>query len=198
MTKRIKAVTISTREEFEQAANEAALIDTTILGLEVRRDQLIQRVRQRYAAKIDPLVEERDTLTTRAEKYAEGHRAELLPKDKKSVLLTLASFGWKLGNRAVKAISKKLDDQTIIANLKEAGLGSYVRTVEEIAKDKILADCKDDLTLAKLITDNFGDAVPVPVALLSVGLKITQADTFYIQPKEETGETLKATEAKAS
>lgn len=184
MTKRLKAPAIATEEEFRAQVSEIAHLQNQVTAIAARRDGVVQRVQARYAEKIAPIDAAIDARLALVEKYAEAHRAELLPKDRKSADTVLAIFGWRTGNRTVKFTSKKVTEESAILALELAGLGIYVRTVKEIAKDKILADCKDDKTLPFTLGEK-------TVTLEMLGLKIAQSETFYVEPKAETGETLK-------
>lgn len=196
--KRLKARPIESESEFRALVNQIAKLESEHLAIAARRDRAVQRINARYAVKLAPLDDEIDAMLARADAYAELHRTQLLPKDKKSVDLACATFGWRTGNRTVKITPKTISEEDVISALKIAGLGAYVRTCEEIAKDKILADCKDDLTLAAANPATPGEDKSQPVPLAQVHLKITQSETFYIEPKVETAETINPAEAAAS
>jgi len=194
MSKRIKVTPIPDADTFYQTVNAAADIQTEINVLEARRDRALQRVAAAFAAKLAPLDEAIKAKVTLAEAYADAHKKELLPKDKKSVELAQAIFGWRTGMPAVRFTSKQIEEATVVEALKANHLGTYVRTVEEVAKDKILADAKriEERNITVLNSDR-----GTYVILAEVGLKITQSETFYIEPKVATGETLKPAEAAA-
>lgn len=189
MTKRLKAKPLTTEADFIRTINEAASLQSKAATLIAERDARIVEIQNEYAEQLSPIENEIDKLVALADGYAQSHRDALLPKGKKSVELAIASYGWRTGNRTVKLLSR-MTAEGVIAMLKGAGLGAYVRQVEEIAKDKILSDCKDDKTLHMhrvSVTTADEDA---DVSLSSVGLKISQSETFFIEPKAESGETL--------
>jgi len=201
---RIKATTLTTREQFNAAVDSAANLDTMIRYINARRDRAIQRIQIKFGMKTAPLEVQRDAQVGLAEKYADAHRAELLPdeKKKKSGDTATATFGWRDGNRTVRATSKRVTEETAIAVLKAERLGDYVRTKEELAKAKILNDAVDDKTLSRIVLDPVGEAViregeyvMEKVELAKAGLQITQTETFFIEPKVETAATLKSKEA---
>src|SRR5690606_22192250 len=147
-------------------------------------DAELVAIQQRYAGTLDPITHEIAAKVALAEEYAERNRAELLPKDRKSVDTATVTFGWRTGNRAVRALNKQWTEDRIIEALEAADLEEYVREVKEIAKDKILADCTDDKTLATVeYVEQANGEVAIPsetIPLADVGLKITQSESFYI------------------
>lgn len=180
---RIKAQQLETRAEFNAAVDAAANYATMIAYIEARRDKAIVRLQQKFGEKIAPLAVQRDAQVQLAETYADAHRKELLPKDRKSADIPTATFGWREGNRTVQVL-QKLKADAVVAKLKEVGLASYVRTTEEIAKDKILADCRNGKTIPLAPKTEGGRRRHVATARAS--LRITQGETFFIQPKVET------------
>jgi phage host-nuclease inhibitor protein Gam len=57
-----------------------------------------------------------------------------------------------------------------VTNLLKEFLPAYVRTSEEPAKDKLLADREDEV---------------VSALFPKVGISVTQDETFYVEPKKE-------------
>lgn len=196
-SKRIKATPITDNDTFFQIVNQIADMQASMNVTLAERDRDIQTIQAKYATKLSTaqlLIAAKMTL---AAEYAEEHKDALLPKDKKSVDLAQATFGFRMGNRTVRLLSK-LDEATVIENLRNECLDDYIRIVESIAKDAILADCEDDKTLIlPAVANEAGEIIcpEEPVSLSKVGLKITQAETFYVEPKVATGATLKPTEA---
>jgi phage host-nuclease inhibitor protein Gam len=193
---RLKAPALVNEVEFRVMISEIARIQNQLAVIVAKRDGAIQRIQSVYATRIEPLEAAIEAKLSLVEKYADENRSALLPKDKKSADTTLATFGWRLGNRTVKPLTKKHTPEVTIALLKELGLGAYVRKTEEIAKDLILADCKDDKTLAMLfVAGDETKTIEIPIA--NAGLKIAQTETFYVEPKAESATTLKAPDAVA-
>jgi phage host-nuclease inhibitor protein Gam len=189
-TTRIKSSPIATTIEFVATVSELAMLETKKRAIEAQRDTELQRIYTIFDEALAPVVERIRGQMALAEAYADAHRAELLPKDAKSVKTSLATYGWRTGNRAVALLSRVTVDHAINA-LKALGLGGYVATKEEIARAKILADCKDDKTLTIAVSP----ITSREIALADAGLKITQAEAFFVDPTSETAETLKNAEA---
>jgi phage host-nuclease inhibitor protein Gam len=202
---RIKAQPIATRSEF--LANVSALLSLEALKRKINgeRDMALLKVNAEFDARLSPIVAEIKGRIALAEDYADDHRSDLLPKkDAKSFTTGAARVGWRTGNRTVAQRSGVTVEQAINA-LKGLGLEAYVRLREEIAKDSILNDCKDDKTLLRPVRDPVGAIVMEngepkmeAVDIASAGLKISQGESFYIEPSSESAETLTPSAAAAA
>jgi len=202
---RIKAKTLTTREEFNAAVQSAADHDLMIRFIATRRDRAIARIQARFGEKITPHEVERDAQIALAEKYADAHRKELLPdeKKKKSAETATATFGYRTGNRKV-GLLHKVTEANAIASLEALRLSRFVRTVKEVDKERLLRESTDDKTVQRQVLDPVGEPVVDPetqlpkteaIALSTAGVKITQAETFYVEPKIESAEAIKPAEA---
>jgi phage host-nuclease inhibitor protein Gam len=191
MTKRAKALAIPDRDEFFITVNRIAELQRFEALLKAKRDMVLLRVQAKFGEKLKPIQDAIKGMISLADAYGKEHRSELLPKDKKSASLHSAVYGWRDGNPAVKTLRRGQDEQEIIIALKARGLGRYVRMIEEIAKAKILSDVGthtvDDENVQCLLTDK-----NEPVPLTAVGLRIAQTEEFFVTPRVETGETVKA------
>lgn len=78
------------------------------------------------------------------------------------------TIGFRSGNPKLKS-AKGFTWKSILELVKDR-MHNYIRTKEEVAKDKILAD-KDNKDIKQLITQ--------------CGIEIVQEESFYIEPKEE-------------
>jgi len=190
-SKRIKPQPLKSSAEFLSTIVALTTLEATKRKMEAERDLELQALNRRFDARLDPVLAEIKGRMALAETYAEEHRKELLPPKAKSAIYALARFGWREGNRKVALLARVTPEQAIAA-LKALGLDEYVRKTEELAKDKLLGDCKDDKTLP--YTRPEGGQM-VPVALADVGLKITQTETFYVEPTSEAADAIKAGEA---
>lgn len=182
MSKRIKVTALSTRAEFDETVNRCVELQTQIDLLNARKARAQKRVLDAFAIKIEPLETEQKLLAGQAEKYADDHRDEILPKKLKSAQTTLGTFGYRTGNPTTKTLSKWTWDKVVEA-LKLEKLAAYIISKPEPAKAKILADGKDGI-----LTNADGQ----PVALSKVGIKIDQGEVFYIEPKTDGTPTIKA------
>lgn len=195
--KRLKFQTIANTDEFLLVVNQIADFQASVALLGAERDRELQNTHARYAARLTGLDDAIAAKLAQADTFARNHRAELLPKGRKSLELAQAVCGFRIGNRTVKLIGRKTTPGGVIAQLKAAGLTAYVRTTEEIAKDRILVDAADDATLPLPAT---ADATAKPAtgsrqSLASLGLAIARAETFYVESKVASSQALKPAEA---
>jgi phage host-nuclease inhibitor protein Gam len=196
MAKRVKAPSLSDRDAFVATVDAVADLQTQIELIQAREARALQRVQSLYAAKLEPLQEEQKALVSLAEKYADTHRADLLPKDRKSAETGLATFGWRTGNPAVKTIGKVKWD-AIAVLLQARNLLQFLRTVVEVNKEALLAAWRKAdgvlvLRQAQPAKDGQEAKPEIVIAPAALGLRIDQPETFYIAPKVETSEPVKA------
>lgn len=171
---RIKAPKLATRAEFEDAVNKIAALEVKSRKFAATRDARIQAVQNEFKPAETALAQEISRLVVLAEKFAEEHRDELFPKDAKSAETPLARFGFRYGNPTLSLLNRRYTWEAVKQSLKSIGLGHHVRTVEEVDKDGIK-------------NAKFSEAT-----LQQIGVKITQAETFFIEPKLDGAEPVKS------
>jgi phage host-nuclease inhibitor protein Gam len=171
---RIKSTSFKTREEFDAAVNQAAALQTEMRTLTAKRDKLVQRAQGLFAEGLKTREQQLKGLVALAEKYAEKHREELLPAKAKSAATELATFGFRLGNPTLSLLNKKCSWLGVVLACKALKFPNFIRTIEEADKEAIKAATLTDAQRSAL------------------GVKITQSETFFIEPKVEGGEAIKA------
>jgi phage host-nuclease inhibitor protein Gam len=190
-TTRIKAPVILTREEFEILVERVAIHTTRLRQAEANRDEEIQRVQAGWGREISKLGDYIKADVTLCEKYAEEHRAELLPGKAKSNETALARYGFRLGNRTVALLNRKCSWEAAVKLLKAFGYLCCLRTVEEVNKEAVLANTDDQGFIGLPASDEKKGRTNVS-ALGNIGLKINQSETFYIEPKIDGAVQVKA------
>lgn len=187
---RIKTPVLATRAAFDATVADCVRLQQEIDLLNARAAKATQRVVAAFATKRAPLETALKAQAGLAEKYADAHRDELLPiKDRKSADIGPATIGYRTGNPSTKTLAKTWTWEKVLAALKLHQLDAYIATKEDVAKAKILADRKPDEKLGVEVLTN---AKGKPVALAVVGIRIDQAECFYIEPKATTTPTIKA------
>lgn len=171
---RIKSISYKTREEFDAAVNLAAKLQTEIRTITAKRDKLVQRAQALFTNSLSVRTAQLKAIAALAEKYAEANRDELLPAKAKSASTTLATFGFRLGNPTLSLLNKKCSWEGVVLACKLLKFPKFIRTVEEADKDAIKAATLTDEQRTLL------------------GVKITQSESFFIEPNVEGGETIKA------
>lgn len=169
MAKRTKKPIISgvTSEQSEQAFADFAKADARIVKINADMDVQFTKIREKYADELNELEAEKKGAFEIVQVYATENK-ELLFKKKKSVESVHGIFGFRTGTPKVE----KLKGYTweAVAKLAKAFLPEYIRTSEELAKDKLLTDYKEEKVATKLA---------------EIGVKITQEEAFYIERKTE-------------
>ncbi len=170
MTKtRKKKVVVSgvTRDRMEEAFGKFALADAKLQGINAKMDAEITKIRERNAEALAELQEQRDEAFDVLQVYATENREELFSK-KKSMETTHGVLGFRTGTPKLKT-RKGFTWAAVLEMLKEFG-PSYIRTTEEVAKDKIIADRELD---------------DMPELMQRAGILVDQDETFFVEPKKE-------------
>lgn len=171
MASRLKAPSISSRVEFDRCVDDLARTTVALRRLEARRDAQIQTVRAEYEPGVREASARVDALTLLAEKYAEDHREELFPGKSKSAETSLSIFGFRLGNPTLRLLNRRCSWDGVVAALKLVLAGRFIRKTEEADKEAIKGANLPRETLEQL------------------GLKIDQAEAFFVEPKDKPSET---------
>lgn len=169
MAKRAKKTIISgvSREAMEEAFSMYAAADAQQRKLTAEMDSKFVEIRERYADRLAALETEKEDAFDKMQVFATENREELFTK-RKSMETTHGTLGFRTGNPKLKA-RKGMTWAGILELLKIKGK-NYVRTVEEVAKDKLLAE--RDLDDCKEVMD-------------ACCIDVVQDETFYVEPKTE-------------
>ncbi|MDX2110597.1 MAG: host-nuclease inhibitor Gam family protein [Verrucomicrobiota bacterium] len=169
MTTRLKSKStgLTSSIEFRSTIDQIATLQLRANLLIARRDKKIQAIREEADGEIGATQAERDRLLLLAESYASAHRDELLPTDRKSVETPLAIFGFRIGNPTLKTLNSRWTWERVKERCQELKLTQFLVQKETLDKDRI----KTDLT-----TD---------AALANIGCRIEQAESFFIEPKDD-------------
>jgi len=164
--KKVLLPTTITKAEAEEAFAEYAQADAKQQQITSKMDEQITKIREKYAADITELSEQKDAAFDIMHAYAENNRDDF--GKKKSMDFTHGTIGFRTGTPALKT-AKGFTWKSVTVLLAK-GFKDYVRQVTEPAKDKILADrLKPEV---KLMMDE-------------CGIVVDQAETFFIEPKKE-------------
>lgn len=166
---RKKKVIISgiSREEMEEAMHSYATADAEQRSLTAEMDGKLTEIRESYADRLQQLDIEKDEAFEKLQAFATENRDEHFSK-RKSMETTHGTIGFRIGNPQLKP-AKGMTWQGILELLKLKGK-NYIRTVEEIAKDKLLAE--RELEDCAAIMD-------------ACHITVIQKETFYVEPKTE-------------
>lgn len=169
MTRKKKTiVTGITRDVAEQAFADYASADAKVQGITAKMDQEMTRIREKYADQLARLNEVKDEKFDVLQSYAMENREVLFGK-KKSVESAHGVFGFRTGTPKLKSL--KGFTWAAVTNLVKELLPAYIRTTEELAKDKLLAD-----------RDNEDVSSYFP----KIGVQVVQDEVFFVEPKKES------------
>ncbi len=172
MTKRIKAPSITTRIKFERLLDEIAASTVELRHCQAARNNAVQRAQTIFQSEIEAHEAAIKAKASLCEKYAKEHRDELLPGKVKSAETPLARYGFRTGMPTLKLLSKFTWEQ-VVQRLKHLGKRQFIRMVLEPDKQAILtAQTTDDLS--------------------DFGVRVVQAETFFIEPKVDGADLVKA------
>ena len=155
------------REAADEAFATYAKSDAQIQKINAEIELQCAKIREKYADKLATLGDDRDKAFDVLHSFATENQAELFTK-KKSLETIHGTIGFRTGTPKLKTL--KGFTWPAVTNLLKEFLPLYVRTVDEPAKDKLLAD-RDSDNVAK--------------NLQKVGLAVVQDETFYVEPKKE-------------
>lgn len=160
-------VTGITAEQAEAAFSDYAVADARMQNLQSKMDLEITGIRDKYAGELAELQEIRTGNFEIMQAFATEHREELFSK-RKSYESAHGVFGFRTGTPKLKNL--KGFTWKAVTNMVKEFLPDYIRTTEELAKDKLLAD-REREEVAQLLP--------------RCGMAVVQDETFYVEPKKE-------------
>jgi phage host-nuclease inhibitor protein Gam len=121
----------------------------------------IAKIKERYEAQALPLAEKIKALSSGVQTWCEGNRDTLTQSNKtKTVVLASGKINWRMRPPKISLRGK----EKILEELKKMGLKRFIRLIEEINKEAMLAE------------PNVASTVP--------GVSIEQSEDFVITPYE--------------
>lgn len=155
------------REKAEQAFADFASADAQVQNLTSKMDIEVTRIREKYAERLAALNATKEASFDVLQAYATENKDELFSK-KKSLESAHGVFGFRTGTPKLKNL--KGFTWAAVTNLCRELMPSYIRTSEELAKDRLLADREN----------------PEVAALFPrIGVQVVQDETFFVEPKKE-------------
>ena len=167
-------ITGVTRESADEAFATYAKSDAQIQKINAEIELQCAKIREKYADKLATLSSEKDNAFDVLQSFATENQAELFTK-KKSLDMAHGTIGFRTGTPKLKTL--KGFTWEAAKNLVKEFLPGYIRTTEEIAKDKLLADRDEDGSEA--------GTEPMRDRMSRCGIQVVQDETFYVEPKRE-------------
>lgn len=172
-------ITGVTREQADEAFASYAKADASINKIQAEIELQCAKIREKWQDRLSVLTGERDKAFDTLQAFATENQAELFAK-KKSLDMAHGTIGFRTGTPKLKTL-KGFTWASALELLRRI-LPGYVRTAEEIAKDRLLADREIDAVVLNVPEQT---AVPMKEAMASCGIQVVQDETFYVEPKKE-------------
>lgn len=168
MSKREKAPVLEPKniESAESVMADYAKVDAEIEEITAKMDQEITKIRDKYSDKLQQLGEVREEKFLQLQLFAEQNKT--LFDKKKSIEMAHGQLGFRTGTPKLKTL--KGFTWASVTNLLKQFLPDYVRTTEEPAKDKLLAD---------------RDIPGIIAQFPKVGIQVAQDESFFVDLKKE-------------
>ena len=169
-----------TAEQANDAFAQYAKADAQINKINAEIELQCAKIREKKTDELTRLDAEREQAFGTLQAYAMENHAELFTK-KKSLEMAHGTIGFRTGTPKLKTL--KGFTWASALNLVREFLPGYVRTTEEIAKDKLLADRDCRYVEIDDPTDTVG--TPMLEKMAQCGITVVQDETFYVEPKKE-------------
>ena len=161
--------TLITRDEAEAQMNDMALVINNQRKLAAKRDGEILKLNQGYEAPLAECDLKIEQLTTALRAWAEAN-PDQFPKDRKSIQMLSGILGFRTGTPKLTLLSRVFNWVRVLALVEEHQPG-FIRLKKEVDKEGLL-------TLHSQATDR----AVADAELKRMGLKVTQEESFYIEP----------------
>ena len=169
MAKREKKIIISgvTREAMEEAFGRYATADAEMQSINAAMDKEFVAIRERNAERLAELEQQKTESFEVMQVFATEQREVLFSK-RRSLETTHGVIGFRTGTPKLK--TRRGFTWAAALELVREFLPSYIRTSEEVAKDKLLADRENE---------------QLQPLMQKCGIDVVQEESFYVEPKKE-------------
>jgi len=175
---KIKLPQISTREEAETTVGKIAMAIINKTNITSRMDKEIAAVRERYEGNLTAIDADVEASTEALRIWAEGN-PDQFPKGRKSLDFVQGTIGFRTGTPALALLNRKWTWEKVVTALQER-LPAFLRDKPEVDKASLL---------------NQRDEPIIKENLPLVGLKVTQDEGFFVEPKLTKVETRQVAQA---
>ena len=171
-----------TREQADAAFAVYVKSEAEIEKIQAEIELQCARIREKRADRLSVLGIEREEAFSVLQGYAMGH-PDLFAK-KKSLEMAHGVIGFRTGTPKLKTL-KGFTWASALELVRCFLPSGYVRTTEEIAKDRLLAD--RDLSEVEVLCDRDGVSSRVSMrdAMARCGIQVVQDESFYAEGKKE-------------
>jgi phage host-nuclease inhibitor protein Gam len=164
------AAAILSREEMEKVVGEIAHLQSKRQQVTGEMNEEVTKLRRQFEVQLVGIDEDLEWKLAVAKDWADRNQAEFGAK--KSLAMTHGEVGWRIGNPSLKTLTGWTWDR-VLEKLREGGwFSKYLRVKQEVNKEQIIAD-----------------RVELGESLKSIGVRVVQAETFFIEPRIVTPDT---------
>ena len=161
-------VTAPSATEAQECMKDYTVANSSLKKIEAEIELKVQKVREKYQPKIESLSTDKEENFQQLQAYALENREALFSK-KKSLEWVHGVLGFRTGTPKV-AKKMGITWAAMLDLFKSQSKTEFIREKQELDKDRILSS-RDDEAIMK--------------ELEGLGIRITQDETFYVEPKEE-------------
>ena len=181
MAKRVKKTIITgiTAGEAEEAFASYAKADAQQAKITAEIELACAKIREKHQDQLAALQQTKDEAFERLQTYAVENQSELFAK-RKSLEMTHGVIGFRTGQPKLKMMRGFTWASSLA--LVKALLPDYIRTTEEVAKDRLLAD--RDLKILKA-GEPKENCRPLSQEMTRCGILVVQEESFFVEPKRE-------------
>lgn len=169
-------LTISTRDEAEAAITAYAQLAIDIKRTTATVDAQVTAIRDKFQGTLDTLNRDLKTHAEALCDWAQTHPDEF-PKGRKSLEFANGILGFRTGTPKLALISRSWNWDKVLAAI-QGLLPAFVRSKPEVDKEALLGQ-----------RDELAEFLP------RVGLKVTQDETFFVEPNLTETETRQTVDA---
>ena len=183
-TKRITVKTelLSTRDEAESAMTELAAAVNHKRRLTAQRDAEVLAINTKYESGLANFDYIANQKTDALRAWAEAN-PDQFPKGRKSIDMTSGVLGFRIGMPRLALFSRAFNWERVLALVEQFWPG-FIRIKKEVDKEGLLAQ-----------HGQATDKTAATADLQRLGLKVTQDETFFIEPKLTETETRQTQDA---
>ena len=172
---KVKLPAIVTRDEAEAVMTELAQRANNLRKIIAGRDAAVLRINEAFAADIGAAKKDIDDKTDIIRAWAEAN-PDQFPKGRKSLALANGTLGFRTGTPKLALLNRKWTWAKALLAVRTL-LPAFIRDTPEIDKEALIAQ---------------RDEEAIQYGLSHAGLKITNDESFFIEPR------LTDTDARAS
>lgn len=164
---RLETEELATREQAESVFAEYARLTVELEMVEAELADEITTLNDRYEGTLEKLKEQRKAKSKLLNTWAKANPEEFVD-GRKSIEFIYGRIGFRTTTPKVAAVKGKTLDQ-VLEELVVVDLAKWIRKEPELNKEAIL----DDWRNGRVTTE----------ALEEFGLRVTQRETFFVEPK---------------